>query len=69
MEAEIFQKADCHIPQRFWEYAIRTEYKHSRFYDSLGFTYSEKHTKEYNKLSDKDKNNIRFAYVNGKKQY
>jgi hypothetical protein len=67
--SEVFMKGDAFTPQRFWEYAFRTETKHGRFYNLLDFTYSEKHTKEYNGLSDMDKKKVEFKYINGVKQF
>ena len=62
---DVFMKGDCYTPQRFWDYALRTESKHANFYDELGFIFSEKHTKEYRKLTDKDKKKVSFKYING----
>lgn len=65
---DVFLKGDAHTPQKFWEYALRTETKHSRVYNELGFKYSEKHTKEYMSLNDKDKKKVRFVFIDGIKQ-
>jgi len=62
---EVFMKGDAHTPERFWDFALRTETKHARFYDELGFIFSEKHTKEYIELSDEDKKKVNFKYING----
>ena len=67
--SDVFLKGDVMTPPRFWEYALRTETKHAGMYDSLGFKYSEKHTKEYEGLSDLDKKKVTFKYINGVKQY
>jgi hypothetical protein len=67
--SQIFRKGEAGTPMRFWEYALRTENKHSRLYDSLGFIYSESVSKMYNSMSDKEKEILKFKYINGKKQY
>ena len=67
--SDVFLKGDAMTPQRFWQYALRTETKHSRRYEDLGFKYSEKHTKEYNSLSPEDKEKVRFTFINGVKQF
>jgi hypothetical protein len=66
--SEVFIKANPYTPQRFWELALRTETKHARWYDDMGYTYSENHTKEYNNLSDDDKKRVSFTFINDKKQ-
>ena len=65
---QVFLKGDAHTPSRFWEYALRTETKHSNFYDSLGFKYSEKDTQEYINMDAETKKKVRFVYINGELQ-
>ena len=65
---DVFFKGDMQTPQRFWEYALRTETKHSRRYEMLGFKYSEKFTKQYASLSEEDKKKVKFTFINGVKQ-
>ena len=62
---DVFMKGDALTPQKFWEYALKTETEHVRFYNKLGFTFSVKHTKEYIRLTDNDKNRVNFTYING----
>lgn len=66
--SEVFVKGNAHTPQRFWEYALRTVTKDARWYDNMGYRYSEKHTNEYNNLSDDDKKRVSFTFINHKKQ-
>lgn len=66
---EVFLKGNANTPQRFWEFALMTETKHSNFYNSIGFIYSQKHTEEYKNLSEDDKNKVKFSYINGVKQF
>lgn len=65
---EVFQKGDAYTPQRFWSYALRTETKHAKFYDNMGYIYSEKNTKQYTALSDEEKKKVNFTYINGIRQ-
>lgn len=69
MTLDVFQKGDVTTPQRFWEYALRTESKHARFYDSIGFVFSEKHTQQFKEMSEEERKRVKFDYINGVKQY
>lgn len=67
---EVYVRGDAHTPQRFWDYALRTNYKQesgARMYIDTGFQFSQKHTDEYKALSDADKQKVKFLYVNGVK--
>lgn len=66
--ADVFVKGDAHTPERFWSIALRTETKHARFYDSLGYVYCKKRTEEYSRMSKKTKEKVRFNYINGELQ-
>ncbi len=67
---EIYVRGNSFIPQRFWDYAIRTNYKQDsggRMYVDAGFVFSQKDTELYKSLSDDDRKKVRFLYVNGVK--
>jgi hypothetical protein len=67
---EVYVRGDAHTPQRFWDYALRTNCKPEsggRMYFDTGFVFSQKDTDLYNSLSDEDKKKVRFLYVNGEK--
>jgi len=64
---QVFVRGDSFTPQRFWEYALRTETKHGQKYHELGFIFSEKSTKEYIELSDTDKKKVSFYFINGER--
>jgi len=66
---EVFVRGDAHTPARFWDYALRTEYKFGRELHEMGFHYSETDTEEYKKLSDEDKKKVQFLYVNSKRMF
>jgi hypothetical protein len=68
---EVYFRGYVHHPARFWDYALRTNYKQSsgaRMYVDIGFTFSEKYTEQYKALSDDEKKKVRFLYINGVKQ-
>ena len=67
---EVYVRGDAHTPQRFWDYALRTNYKQDsggRMYVDTGFIFSQKNTDLYKSLSDEEKKKVRFLYVNGVK--
>lgn len=67
---EVYVRGDAHTPQRFWDYALRTNFKQAsggRMYVDTGFVFSQKDTDLYKSLSDADKKKVKFLYVNGVK--
>ena len=69
---EIYVRGNAHTPARFWDYAIRTNYKQNsggRFYIDNGFVFSENDTELYKSLTDEEKKKVKFLYINGVKQF
>ena len=67
---EVYVRGDAHTPQRFWDYALRTDYKQSsgaRMYIDTGFTFSQKDTDLYKSLSKNKKDKVKFLFINGVK--
>lgn len=69
---EVYVRGDAHTPSRFWDYALRTNYKQSsgaRWYvETLGFRFSQKDTDLFKSLSEDERKEVKFLYVNGVKQ-
>jgi hypothetical protein len=60
---DVYVRGDVYKPQRFWDYALRTNYKQDsggRMYIDTGFTFSQKDTDLYKSLSDEDKKKVRY---------
>ena len=68
---EVYVRGSALIPQRFWDYALRTNYKEdsgARMYIDTGFQFSEKDTELYKSLSEDERSKVKFLYINGVKQ-
>ena len=65
---DVFVKGDALTPHRFWDYALRTETKHARFYHEMGFQYSKRYSEEYENLSETERKKVQFLWINGVKQ-
>lgn len=68
---EVYVRGSCHIPARFWDYALRTDFKQSsggRMYIDAGFHLSKTDTELYKSLSEEERKKVRFLYINGIKQ-
>lgn len=68
---EVYVRGDAFTPQRFWDYALRTNYKQDsggRMYIDTGFTFSQKDTDLYKSLTEEQQKKIKFLYINGVKQ-
>lgn len=69
---EVYVRGDVHTPQRFWDYALRTNYKQSsgaRMYIDEGFIFSQTDTDLYKSLSKNEQSKIKFLFINGVKQF
>ena len=67
---EVYVRGDANTPQRFWDYALRTNYKESsggRMYIDTGFRFCQKNTDLYKSLTEDDKKKVKFLYINGVK--
>jgi hypothetical protein len=65
---EVYVIGDAHTPARFWDYALRTNYKQAsggRMYIDLGFQYSQTDTDLYKSLTEEEKKKVKFLYING----
>lgn len=68
---EVFVRGDAHTPSRFWDYALRTNYKESsgaRMYIDTGFMLSQKDKDTYKSLTEEQRSKVQFLYINGVKQ-
>jgi len=68
---EVYVRGDAHTPSRFWDYALRTNYKQDsggRMYIDTGFIFSQNNTDLYKSLTEDEKKKVRFLYINGVKQ-
>jgi len=68
---EVYVRGSTLIPARFWDYALRTNYKEdsgARMYIDTGFQFSEKDTELYKSLSEDERSKVKFLYINGVKQ-
>lgn len=68
---EVYVRGNAHTPHRFWDYALRTNYKQdsgARMYIDTGFQFSEKDTELYKSLSEEEKAKVKFLFINGVKQ-
>jgi hypothetical protein len=68
---EVYVRGDAFTPQRFWDYALRTNYKQEsggRMYVDTGFHFSQKHTDEFKSLTEEQRKKVKFLYINGIKQ-
>jgi hypothetical protein len=68
---EVYVRGDAHAPQRFWDYALQTNYKQesgARMYIDTGFRFSQKDTDLFKSLSEEQKKKVKFLFINGKKQ-
>lgn len=69
---EIYVRGHVNIPHRFYDLALRTNYKQesgARFYLENGFHFSEKHTEEYKNMTEDQREKVKFLYINGVKQF
>ena len=69
---EVYRRGDAHTPARFWDYALRTDYKQSsgaRMYIEEGFKFSQEDTDLYKSLSEEQRAKIKFLYINGIRQF
>lgn len=69
---EVYVRGDANTPQRFWDYALRTNYKQdsgARMYIDTGFIFSQKDTDIYKSLSEDGRKKVKFLYVNGVKSF
>jgi len=67
MSKKVYLKGNAHTPQKFWSYALGGD-DHEKLYETKGFTYSEKDTKEYQGYTEEEKAKVKFVYVDGIKQ-
>ncbi len=68
---EVYVRGDVHTPARFWDYALRTNYKQDsggRMYVDTGFHFSQSDTDLYKSLTENEKKKVKFLYINGVKQ-
>ena len=68
---EVYMRGDAHTPARFWDYALRTNYKQdsgARMYIEEGFIFSQTNTDLFKSLSEKNRAKVKFLYINGVKQ-
>jgi hypothetical protein len=68
---EVYVRGDAHTPHRFWDYALRTNYKQDsggRMYVDNGFHFCQKSTDLFKSLSVEEKKKVKFLFVNGIKQ-
>lgn len=65
---KVYVRGDIQTPERFWNYALLTNYKQEsdeKMYIDKGFRFSQKDTDLYKSFSENDKKKINFFYVNG----
>lgn len=69
---EVYVRGDAHTPQRFWDYALRTNYKQSsgaRMYIDEGFIFSQTNTDLYKSLSKDEQSKVKFLFIDGVKTF
>jgi hypothetical protein len=69
---EVYVRGDAKTPQRFWDYALRTNYEQSsgaKFYVDTGFVFDQKNTDLFKSMTEEQRKKVKFLYINGVKQY
>jgi hypothetical protein len=67
---EVYVRGNARTPQRFWDYALRTNTKQDsggRMYVDTGFIFSQRNTDLFKSLSENARKRVRFFYINGVK--